>query len=184
MGSKAREITERQENGAGNPSGKTGGGQSAEQARTGHIAELENKLKELTDGAFKTVGNVPPEIRETYLEDILAFESVSSGISLFQGLEQHGVNLPPPEKLEERQCIKKIEEVLGALARLRVFLVGFDQMSPLEFYSTLWNQTLWEACYIEKRTPGALTIIDVSHGMSKSDWRQFMEDLKRSQAVQ
>jgi hypothetical protein len=63
-------------------------------------------------------------------------------------------------------------------------LVGFENMAPTEFYSTLWNQTLWEGCYLEKRVPGALTIIDVSHAMSKADWQQLMNDLNRAQTVQ
>ena len=184
MGRRSREVRERRAKRLGNFPGKSVGERSAEQARTDRIEELEGKLRELSDGEYESAGNLPPEIRETYLEDVLSFESVGSGLSLFQGLEQHGVNLPPPEKLDEPQCIAKITEVLHALAGLRVFLVGFEQMSPREFYSTLFNETLWEGCYVEKRIPGAMTIIDVSHSMSRSEWRQFMEDLNKSQVVQ
>jgi hypothetical protein len=184
MGRRSREVRERRAKRLGNSPGKSGDGQSAGQARTDRLVELEDKLRELSDGEFESAGNLPPEIRETYLEDVLSFESVSSGTSLFQGLEQHGVNLPAPEKLDEPRCIEKITEVLRALAGLRVFLVGFEHMAPREFYSTLYNQTLWEGCYVEKRIPGAMTIIDVSHSMSRSEWRRFMEDLNKSQVVQ
>jgi len=51
--------------------------------------------------------------------------------------------------------------VLHALARLRIFLVGSTN-DRRESYSTIWNQTLWEGCYIEKRNPEACTLIDVS----------------------
>ncbi|HYK90777.1 MAG TPA: hypothetical protein VE398_18535, partial [Acidobacteriota bacterium] len=70
------------------------------------------------------------------------------------------------------------------LAGLGVLLIGFEHLGPREFYSTLWNETLWEGCYVEKRIPGAVTLIDVSHEMSRSDWRRVMEDLKKSQSVQ
>jgi hypothetical protein len=145
--------------------------------------ELEDRLKELSDGEFESSCDLPPEVRNVHLEDILAFESVSTGTSLFQGLEAHGVSLPRPDTLDDPQCAEKAREVLSALARLRVFLVGFDRMSPREFYSTLWNETLWEGCYVEKRLPGAVTLIDVSHSMSRADWRRFTEELKKSQSV-
>lgn len=149
-------------------------------------SKLEEELKSLADGdaVFWTSGNCPAEIRRSNLEDILAFESVGSGTSLFEGLQEHGLELPPPEKLDERQSAEKVTEVLQALASLRIFLIGIEDMTPRQFYSTLWNQTLWEGCYIEKRNPGALTLIDVSHRLSRSDLLEFLEDLKRSGSVQ
>ncbi len=184
MGRRSREIRERWARRFGRSTDRSGDRSSAEQVRNSHIAELENKLKDLSDGEYEKVGNVPSETRESHLEDIVAFESVGSGPSLFQGLEQNGVNLPSPEKLDERQCVKKITEVFHALAKLGVLLVGYERMAPRELYSTLWNQTLWEGCYVKKRTLGAVTFMDVSHNMSRSDWKQFMKDLYRSQSVQ
>jgi hypothetical protein len=73
---------------------------------------------------------------------------------------------------------------MHALADLRIFLVGYDHMTARELYSTLWNETLWEGCYVEKRHPGALTVIDVSHLMTHSEVLQFLQDLGQSSAVQ
>ena len=56
-------------------------------------------------------------------------------------------------------------------------------MSAREFYSTLYHQTLWEGCYVKKRHPGAMTIIDVSHRLSRSDIVQRLEDMKESESV-
>lgn len=155
-------------------------GQSAKQTQANRIRELEDRLREVSDGEFEAFGDAPPEIREPHLEDVLAFESVGSGISLFQGLEAHGVNLPPPDELDEQESAKKILEVMHALTDQHVILVGYEQMAPREFYSTLWNETLWEGCYIERREPNGLTFIDVSHSMSKADWRRFMEEQHKS----
>ncbi|MFH1574990.1 MAG: hypothetical protein ABIG68_13480 [Acidobacteriota bacterium] len=136
------------------------------------------------DAVFWTSGNLPDQIWESHLEHVLAFESVGSGISLFQGLQEHGVDLPPPEKLDEQQSAEKAREVLYALVGLRIFLVGFEGMTAREFCSTLWNQTLWEGCYVEKRNPGALTIIDISHSLSRQDWQRLLEELTESASVQ
>lgn len=180
MGRKSREHRERRERRLQDALKESGKGTGADRA-----SELEEELKSLADGdaVFWTSGNCPAEIRQSNLEDILAFESVGSGTSLFEGLQEHGLELPPPEKLDERQSAEKVTEVLQALAGLRIFLIGFEDMTARQFYATLWNQTLWEACYVEKRNPGALTVIDISHRLSRSDILAFLEDLKRSSSI-
>jgi hypothetical protein len=123
-------------------------------------------------------------MKESDLEDILAFESVGSGPSLFEGLERHGLRLPPPDELNERQIIDKVREVANALLELQIALVGFEAMSPRELYSTLWNQTLWEGCYFKKRNPGALTVIDVSRQMSPAEIESFLEAVMGRATIQ
>jgi len=126
---------------------------------------------------------MPPDVQETNLEDVIAFESVGSGPSLFEGLQANGVELPPPDQLDEDQSARKAEEVLHALAGIRVFLIGYAHMSARKFYRTLWHQTLWEGCYIEKRIPGAHTIIDVSHQMPRSALLEYLESMKSAAIV-
>ncbi|MBP1595532.1 MAG: hypothetical protein H6Q05_909 [Acidobacteria bacterium] len=146
---------------------------------------MEEELKRMADGdvSFWKSGALPRDVWETNLEDILAFESVGSGKSLFEGLQEHGVDLPRPEKLDEKQCADKIKEVTLALVRLQIMLVGYEDMTIREFYATLWNQTLWEGCYVEKRNPGAMTIIDVSHRLSHSEMLSILEEFQKSGAV-
>ncbi len=153
--------------------------------RTNLIRDLQDQLRREVDenAVFWTSDKCPTEVQESDLEDILAFESTGKGISLFLGLQEHGINLPRPEDLDEPQSISKIEEVLRALARLRIFLLGFENMSPREFYATLWNETLWEGCYVEKRNPGAMTLIDVSHRMSHADFKHLMEHMHKGTSV-
>jgi hypothetical protein len=154
------------------------------QDQANRIASLEQELKNLCEDAVSwSSETLPTDIQESNLEDVIAFESVGSGPSLFEGLQEHGVELPPPDQLNERQSADKAKEVLHALAKIRVFLVGFSHMSACELYRTLWRQTLWEGCYVEKRNPGAHTIIDVSHLMSQYDWREMMESMKSASTV-
>ena len=149
------------------------------------IRKLQEDLNSLCGGeaVFKTSPALPADIQEASLEDILAFESVGTGISLFEGLQRHGMDLPPPEKLDELQSRRKALEVLNALADLQIFLVGFDQLSGRKLYRRLWSQTLWEGCYVKKRHPGAITIIDVSHKMSGSEIQQYLDNLMKQSAV-
>jgi len=143
--------------------------------------ELEEELRQLADGdaEFWTSKDLPLDTWKTNLEDILAFESVGSGTSLFDGLQEHGLDLPRPETLDERQSAKKVEEVMRALLELQVILIGFNDMSARELYTKLWNETLWEGCYVRKRIPGAVTMMDVSHSLSKSEMRDAMDRITR-----
>lgn len=157
----------------------------ADPDRKVRIEELEERLSRLSEGdaVFWSSPGFPAEVHESNLEDILAFESVGSGVSLFEGLEQHGTDLPHPDTLDEHQSACKSMEVLRALEGLRIFLIGFEGMSAREFYSILWSQTLWEGCYVKKRNPGAITLIDVSHKMSHSDMERYLEDLQKAGTV-
>lgn len=185
MGRRSREHRERREKLALDARKGSGPNGTNKPTHATRADELEEDLKCLVDGeaVFSMSGGCPDQLRESYLEDILAFESIGSGTSLFVGLQENGMDLPPPEKLDEQQSADKAMEVLRALAELRVFLIGFEDMTPVEFYSTLWKQTLWEGCYVTKRTPGAVTIIDVSHRFSQSELLGFLEDLQRSSSI-
>ena len=157
----------------------------SDQDRVDHCCRMEEELKRMAEGdavSWKS-GKLPLDMWESNLEDILAFESVGSGTSLFEGLQQRGLDLPPPEKLDETQCTGKVREVMAALIRIKIILVGFEDWTAREFYSTLWNQTLWEGCYVEKRIPGAMTIIDVSHRLSHSDILSILEEVQKSEAI-
>ncbi len=185
MGRRSREHRERREKLVLDARKGPGPNGTTDPTHATRADELEEDLKCLGEGEaiFWKSRGCPDQLRESYLEDILAFESVGSGTSLFVGLQENGLDLPPPEKLDEQQSAEKAMEVLHALADLRVFLIGFEDMSPGEFYSTLWKQTLWEGCYVEKQTPGAVTIIDVSHRFSRSELLGFLEDLQRSSSI-
>jgi hypothetical protein len=160
-------------------------GESTDAATAGRIREVERELTRLSKGAYESSaqpGFTPGE-RLSYLEDILAFESVESGTSLFQGLEENGVKLPRPEALSESRCRRKVLEILKALGNLGVFLIGWEHMSPRELYSTLWHQTLWEGCYIERKFAGGMTLIDVSRSIPREEMKRFLEDLRGASRV-
>ena len=149
------------------------------------IRKLEAELEHLGKGRamFWTAPDCPPEIRRAGLEDVLAFENIGTGISLFEGLLTRGVELPRPGTLNERQSATKVEEVMNALLELQIILVGFEKMSARQLYATLWQQTLWEGCYIEKRLAGAVTILDVSHSIPQAEMLQCLDDVMKMCSV-
>lgn len=160
------------------------GGESPK--RNERIEKLKADLLERCGGEAGAAASLkfPDGMDEADLEDILEFESVGSGISLFEGLEMNGTELPPPDKLNEFQSQRKVMEIFRALEKLRIFLIGFEDMTGRELYSLLWHQTLWEGCYVKKRNPFALTLIDVSHRIPRSEMRRFLESLTKAEPIQ
>jgi hypothetical protein len=186
MGRKSREKRERREGQAGSQQA-AGAEAMTDQQRLDRIGEIERELNWLADGDYASGGNtedVPLEDRQNYLEDVLAFESVGSGPSLFEGLEANGLKLPPPERLSDRECFGKTKKIMKALLEIGVILMGFEHMSPRELYSTLFHQTLWEGCYAKRRFPGLITFMDVSHRMQRSEMVDIMKNIQRAQRVQ
>jgi hypothetical protein len=165
--------------------GKSGTANAIDPKQISRIEKLQEELNALSGGEsiFKVSPECPPDLLESGLEDIVAFESVGSGTSLFEGLQTHGINLPRPDKLNEMESAKKVMEVLNALAELQIFLIGFDSMSARELYSTLYSQTLWEGCYVKKRHPGALTLIDVSHKMKRSEIQKYLDEMMKAGTI-
>ncbi len=185
MGRKSREHRERREQRA-LAAGKPAPGSNSDNTWNDRIDKLEAELNRLTEGdaVLHRPDDCPDEAWESNLKDILAFESVSTGTSLFDGLQKHGIDLPPPEKIDDRQCAEKAKQVLDALADLRVFVCGYEDMTSRTLYSTLWNQTLWEGCYVEKQNPAAVTLIDVSHKMLRSEMLSYLDKLSHAGMVQ
>ncbi len=184
MGRKSREKREKRAQRARAAVNQCQGATTGDTANP-RIRELEEELRGLADGdaVFHRAAQCPDDAWESGLKDVLAFESVATGTSLFDGLQEHGIDLPAPGKLDSEQCAEKAKEVMLALADMHIFLCGFERMAARELYETLWNQTLWEGCYVENRNPGAVTLIDVSHKMPRSEIRKCLDELSRMGTV-
>jgi|GEM_PF-837933 len=187
MGRKSREKQERrQRQAAGQNGGQSAASRRAADSDRGErVRELEGQLSRLADGDYESWGSptCPDDLREAHLQDVLAFESVESGTSLFEGLQEHGLELPRPEQLDEEESADKVLEIVNALAGLGVFLIGFEHLTACELYSTLFNETLWEGCYIKRKHPGSITMIDVSHGIPRSGIRRWLKSMCAASAV-
>lgn len=60
----------------------------------------------------------------------------------FERLTRDGLELPPPDSLNDEQLARKLCEVIHGLARLRTVITSTDHLSDRQLYTRLWTDTL------------------------------------------
>ena len=98
--------------------------------RTIHIEELKRKARELSNGEMimHESEDIPADIAEQFWEQVVAFEEGPFTTHSKQ-LAQDGVELPPPDELDDQQLSKKLWELLDRLAARHVFVTSTNHLS-------------------------------------------------------
>ncbi len=93
----------------------TGSKERTSEERQRHIRELQEKLQHIAGGPVPMgfSENCPEEIRERFLESVVAFEEAES-VTLFAELTRMGLQMPAPEEMDDVQLNSKLWEVIGA----------------------------------------------------------------------
>lgn len=109
-----------------------------------HIEEMKEELQELAGGEA-IIGHVDerlsPQMEEQFLEYVLEFEHADM-VPHRELLARDGVALPPPEELTDDDLAQRLEGVIQALARRRIYLESTDHLSDRELCTRLWAEVL------------------------------------------
>jgi hypothetical protein len=110
-----------------------------------HINELRRQAERIAGGEMFSYEDpdAPPDVVEQYSENVVAFETAPR-TTHFEQLTKAGIDLPPPETLDEQALSAKLWEVIHGLAGLRTFLSSTNHLSDRELYDLLWNDLLRE----------------------------------------
>jgi len=136
-----------------------------------YIEEMKAELRELSDGEaiIETVDeDLPLAMEEQFLEHVLAFETAETGTHR-QVLEAEGVALSPPDELNDDELARKLEELIQALARHRVFLRQTDHLSNRELYAHLLDDILDDEITLLPPESETNCHIDILGGCSEED---------------
>jgi hypothetical protein len=109
------------------------------------IEKLRQEIKEVTGEEFLS-GSAPdcePGLEKAFLEHVLALET-RGFLRPFEVLLREGVNLPPPEELDDASLARTLQGLIDELARRRLFLERTNHLSDRELYSWLWKDALRE----------------------------------------
>ena len=107
------------------------------------INELREAAREAAGGEMFTreADDVSPKISEQFWTNVLAIENATLTTNI-QQLERMGVDVPPPDGLNDRQLHAKLWEVIHGLAKLRTFLSSTDHLNDRQLYGLLWGDLL------------------------------------------
>ena len=143
--------------------------------RQKHIQEMEEKLDRLAGGKADMGVSVtcPDEIHEKFLESVLAFEEAEQ-VTLFEVLAKGGLQLPPPDQLDDERLGSKLWEVIRGMALLGAYLHNTNHLSGRELYCLLWAEVLREPTVLMPVKPDFAQHIDIIGSGSEEDIRLYL----------
>lgn len=96
-----------------------------------------------------------PEEREQFWRRVVEFETAPL-TNHCQQLTDAGLDLPEPDALGEGAVTPQLWELIGALARIRVFISQTNHLCDRELYSLLWSDVLRDEIPVLPDDPGAV----------------------------
>jgi hypothetical protein len=148
------------------------------------INELREAVREAAGGEMFTSGedNLSPAIAEQFWRNVLAIEKAPLTTNIRQ-LERIGIELPPPDELNDRQLHAKLWEVIHGLAKLRIFLSSTDHLSDRQLYGLLWSDLLRDEVEDIPIDAGLTCHLDILGGYSEEDLqlrlKYYADDFER-----
>src|SRR5262245_51245904 len=107
------------------------------------INELEEQAKEMGMVASGAREDCPPEVRESFLKNMIDFENGPISTEA-QRLKEDGVVLPKPGELSDAAIHEKLWQIIDAMARRSTYLHHTNHLSDRQLYDRLWSDTLLE----------------------------------------
>jgi hypothetical protein len=119
--------------------------QDQQKNREERIAELKERARKAAGGLMieGKMDDCPPELEEAFFDYVTAHEEAPDTTNLEQ-LKQAGIDLPAPDRLNDRELSARLWQMIECLARLRVQLEDTDHLSDRELYTWLLEDGLTE----------------------------------------
>ena len=145
--------------------------------------DQEDRIRELKQRAEQAAGGemivwesdtLSPEQREQFWRRVVEYEAAQS-TNHFQQLTEAGLDLPEPAATDDEELTSKLWEVIGALARMRVFISQTDHLSDRELYTLLWRDVLREETPMPADCPGSAWHLDLLGSGSETDTDLYLK---------
>ena len=137
------------------------------------IEKLRSELEKLGGGVSQHP-ELSADLEEEFLKHILAFETAEP-TTLLQWLENAGLEVPPPDQLDDAQLNAKLWEVLNRMASLGAYLHNTSHLSDRELYSYLFDEGLREDAVLFPENPSYVYSLDLLSSGSDEDMRLYMK---------
>lgn len=137
------------------------------------IAKLRAEL-EKRGGSTTTLESMPADMEEEFLRHVLEYETAEP-ISLFQLLDNSGLEIPAPDKLNKDTLSATLKELIERMASLGAYLLHTNHLSDRELYDYLYHDGLREEVVLFPENPGYAYMIDLTGSGSDEDNQLYLK---------
>lgn len=131
------------------------------------IAKLRQELERL-GGSAMSLESMPADMEEEFLRQVLEYETAEP-ISLFRLIENTGLEIPPPDLLDEPSLSSRLEEIVERMAALGAYLLHTNHLTDRELYNYLYVDGLREEAVLFPENPSYAYMIDLTGSGSDTD---------------
>ena len=131
------------------------------------IAKLRQEVQKL-GGNTISLESMPADMEEEFLRHVLEYESAEP-ISLLRLLENSGLEVPPPDQLDDESLTIKLKDVIERMASLGAYLLHTDHLADRALYEYLYLDGLREEAVLFPENPSYAYMIDLTGSGSEED---------------
>lgn len=137
------------------------------------IARLRQQVEKLGGGTM-SLESMPADMEEEFLRHVLEYESAEP-ISLLRLLENSGLEVPPPEQIDDENLTLKLKEIIDRMASLGAYLLHTDHLSDRALYEYLYHDGLREEAVLFPENPSYAYMIDLTGSGSDEDNQIYLK---------
>ena len=136
-----------------------------------------NKLRaglEKLGGNTSTLESMPADMEEEFLRHVLEYETAEQ-ISLLRLLENSGLEVPPPESLDDDALKIKLKDIIDRMASVGSYLLHTNHLSDRDLYEYLYHEALREETVLFPENPSYAYMIDLTGSGSEDDNQTYLK---------
>ena len=137
------------------------------------IAKLRQEVEKL-GGSTMSFESMPADMEEEFLRHVLEYETAEP-ISLFQLIENSGLQIPPPDDLDNDVLTMKLTEIVARMASLGSYLLHTNHLSDRALYEYLYHDGLREEAVLFPENPSYAYMIDLTGSGSHEDNQTYLK---------
>jgi hypothetical protein len=137
------------------------------------INKLRAELEKL-GGNTSTLESMPADMEEEFLRHVLEYETAEQ-ISLLRLLENSGLEVPPPESLDDDALKIKLKDIIDRMAAVGSYLLHTNHLSDHDLYEYLYHEALREETVLFPENPGYAYMIDLTGSGSEDDNQTYLK---------
>jgi len=137
------------------------------------IAKLRQEVEKL-GGSTMSLESMPADMEEEFLRHVLEYESAEP-ISLLKLLTNSGLEVPPPNELDDETLGSKLKDIIDRMASLGAYLMHTNHLSDRALYEYLFHDGLREEAVLFPENPSYAYMIDLTGSGSEEDNQIYLK---------